>query len=120
MKYTIDQIAQFAKNAGFSGQDLVEAIAICYGESSFDSGSYNPEVEAGTPAGEGSVGLWQIYEKAHPEFTGWDLQDPQVNACAASIVKQRQGWNAWSSYKYGSAGYKTGLGLAENWQKANG
>jgi hypothetical protein len=109
MRFTAQQIATFAKNVGFSGADLKTAVAVCYGESSFNPGEYNPETAAGAPAGKGSVGLWQIYQNAHPEFAGWNLSDPQVNACAARIVWMRSGWNAWASYKLKTTGYQNGL-----------
>ena len=91
-------IARVAKNAGFSGTDLIIAVAVAIAESSGNPQAYNPEVEAGTPSGQGSYGLWQIYLKAHPEFSGQNLYDPQINANAAYRVFQEQGWSAWSTY----------------------
>jgi hypothetical protein len=109
MRFTAAQIAVFAQNAGFSGPDLKTAVAVCFGESSFNDDEYNPEAQAGAPIGKGSVGLWQIFQAAHPEFEGWNLHDPQTNACAARIVWMRSGWNAWSSYKFNTKGYQNGL-----------
>jgi len=93
-------IAQYARNAGFSGPDLVVAVAIAYAESSGNPNAYNPETAAGTPEGLGSYGLWQIYLKAHPEFTGWNLKDPQVNAQAAYSVYEAAGYSfrPWSTF----------------------
>lgn len=96
MQFT--EIAQAAKNAGFTGEDLVIAVAVALAESGGDAQAYNPETAAGTPEGQGSYGLWQIYLKAHPEFLGSNLYDPNVNAQAAYSVWQRSGWGAWSTY----------------------
>jgi len=99
-------IQVYAANAGFSGQDLATAVAIALAES-FPSGnpnSYNPETKAagGTPQGQGSYGLWQIYLKKHPEFAGANLYDPQTNANAAySIYSRRGGFSDWSTYTSG-------------------
>src|SRR5882724_2163480 len=100
-------IQVYAANAGFSGQDLATAVAIALAES-FPSGnpnSYNPETKAagGTPPGQGSYGLWQIYLKKHPEFAGANLYDPQINANAAfSIYSRRGGFSDWSTYTSGA------------------
>lgn len=101
MKYTADQIAPFARNAGFTPDVLEIAIAIALAESGGDPDAYNPETAAGAPAGEGSYGLWQIYRKAHPLFATWNLRDPQTNACAASIVYQsaRNSFGPWSTFQ---------------------
>lgn len=99
-------IATYAANAGFSGQDLATAVAIALAESlpSGNPNSYNPETKAagGTPQGQGSYGLWQIYLKKHPEFAGQNLFDPQTNANAAySIYSRRGGFSDWSTYNSG-------------------
>jgi hypothetical protein len=93
-------IAEWAANAGFSGADLVTAVAIAYAESSGDPSAYNPETAANTPEGQGSYGLWQIYLKAHPEFNGLDLYDPQTNANAAFSVYSAAGnsFKPWSTF----------------------
>jgi hypothetical protein len=99
------QIAYYAQNAGFSGNDLNIAVAIALAES-FPSGnpnSYNPETAAGTPAGEGSYGLWQIYLHAHPEYAGANLYDPQTNANAAyAIYSATGGFSPWATYNSGA------------------
>src|SRR5205807_7428611 len=74
-------IAALAQNAGFSGSDVGVAVAIALAESSGNPGAYNPEplARGGTPPGQGSYGLWQIYLKMHPEFAGQNLYDPATN-----------------------------------------
>src|SRR5579859_6631813 len=104
MRFTAQQIASFASGAGFSGNDLVTAVAIALAESGGDPQQYNPEIKArgGTPPGYGSYGLWQIYRKMHPEFASWNLYDPNQNAAAAYSVYQAQGFAAWSTYTNGA------------------
>jgi Lysozyme like domain len=97
------QIQAVAANAGFSGADLATAVAIALAESnpSGNENSYNPETNApgGTPKGQGSYGLWQIYLKMHPEFAGENLYDPQTNANAAyQIYSAAGGFRPWSTY----------------------
>lgn len=92
-------IAGYAQNAGFSGSDLTMAVAVALAES-----SGNPGVVGDlsiTPGG--SVGLWQINLKYHPEFAGQDLTDPQINANAAYSIYRAAGnsFSPWSTYKNG-------------------
>ena len=93
------QIAQYAANAGFSGDDLAIAVAIALAES---SGNPNANGDTNLTPG-GSVGLWQINLAAHPELAQVDLTDPQTNADAAYAVYAAAGYNfrPWSTYKSG-------------------
>lgn len=97
-------IYSLAINAGFVDPDATTAAAVALAESGGDPQAYNPEVQAGTPAGLGSVGLWQIYLKAHPEYQGVNLNDPQTNANAAFAVYSQAGnsFQPWSTYKSGA------------------
>jgi hypothetical protein len=107
------QIRYYAQNAGFSGSDLDTAVAIALAESSGNARIYNPEPGAagGTPQGQGSYGLWQIYLKDHPEFAGQDLYDPQTNANAAfSVYSSAGGFRPWSTFKTGR--YQAFLGTS--------
>lgn len=106
-------IAGWASSAGFSGQDLVIAVAVAYAESSGDPNAYNPESQVGTPQGQGSYGLWQIYLYKHPEFQGQDLFDPQTNANAAYSVYRQAGnqFTPWSTFNGGQ--YTTYLSQAQ-------
>ena len=97
-------IAIVAKNAGFTGTDLVTAVAVALAESGGNAMAYNPNDPGG------SYGLWQIDLGLHPEFQGENLYDPQTNANAAYSVWQRQGWEGWSTYKNGN--YKLHLPVA--------
>jgi hypothetical protein len=99
------QIQTVAANAGFTGADLATAVAIALAETnpSGNENSYNPETNApgGTPPGQGSYGLWQIYLKKHPEFAGENLLDPQTNANAAFQIYSQQGFAPWATYGSG-------------------
>jgi hypothetical protein len=103
-------IYSLAVNAGFSGADAVTAVAIALAESSGNANAYNPELAAqavnGAPDGQGSAGLWQIYQFAHPEFAGENLYDPQTNANAAFAVYSSAGnsFTPWATFKALSAG----------------
>jgi Lysozyme like domain len=115
MNLTAGQIAQYAAAAGFAGGDLVTAVAIALAESNGNPAAYNPETAAGAPAGQGSVGLWQIFLMMHPEFAGEDLTDPQTNANAAySIYSIAGGFTPWSTYTSGQYGmYETAAMVAQ-------
>lgn len=103
-KLNATQIAQFAANAGFTGDDLATAVAIALAESGGDPSAYNPETAAGTPAGLGSYGLWQVYLKMHPEYTVSQLLDPQTNANAAFAIYSARGgvFTAWTTFTGGA------------------
>ena len=93
-----DQIAMYATNAGFSGNDAVIAVAVALAES---GGNANAMGDNNT-----SVGLWQIHTTAHPEFAGWNLRDPQTNANAAFRVYTAAGGTFvdWTTYNSGKSG----------------
>jgi hypothetical protein len=93
-------LVTLAQNAGFSGADAYIAAAVAMAESSGDPNAYNPETAANTPEGQGSYGLWQIYLKAHPEYSGYNLYDPQTNANAAFEIYSARGgtFAAWSTF----------------------
>jgi hypothetical protein len=102
------QISYYAQNAGFTGQDLITAVAIALAESSGNLNNYNPETAAGAPQGQGSYGLWQIYLYKHPEDAGVNLYDPQTNANAAfAIYSAAGGFSPWTTF--GSGAYQAYL-----------
>jgi hypothetical protein len=105
-KLGASDIATYASSAGFSGNDLVTAVAVALAESGGD-----PSI----PGDNGtSMGLWQIHFTVHPQFNGWDLTDPQTNANAAySLYNARGGtFTDWTTYNTGK--YTTFLGEASN------
>jgi Lysozyme like domain len=104
MKLEIPQLIALAAGAGFVGDDLTTAVSIALAESGGDPNAYNPERAANTPQGAGSFGLWQIYLKAHPEYKGQNLFDPQLNASAAFAVYSAAGnsFRPWSTFGNGA------------------
>jgi len=98
-------IAKYAYQAGFRGQDLIYAVAIALKESGGDVQAYNPELGANTKRGSGSRGLWQIYGQAHPEYNNDSVYDPLENAKAAYAVYSAAGnsFIPWSTWNNGSA-----------------
>ena len=97
-KLDFGDLQTFATTAGFSGSDADTAAAIALAES---SGNPNAVGDLALTPG-GSVGLWQINLKAHPEYTNVDLTDPQTNANAAYAIFQASGFGAWSTYNSGA------------------
>lgn len=92
-------IAQLAANAGFQGNDLVTAVAVALAESGGNPGTVG-DLNI-TPGG--SIGLWQINLKWHPEYTAAELMDPQSNANAAYAIYRAAGstFQPWSTFKNG-------------------
>ncbi len=82
------QVAGYARKAGFKQPALSLAVAVAYAESNFNTEAKNP--------GSTATGLWQILA-SHPEFKGWDLTDPMVNARAAKILWDQSGFKPWAS-----------------------
>jgi len=102
---TPQELARLAYDAGFRGRDLVYAVAIAIRESGGNPRAYNPETAAGTQAGSGSRGLWQIYGTAHPRYNNESAFDPATNARAAYEVYREAGnrFTPWSTWNNGSA-----------------
>jgi hypothetical protein len=103
-KLNFSDLVGLAQNAGFSGDDANTAAAIALAES-----SGNPSAVGDlnvTPGG--SIGLWQINLKAHPEYTASQLTDPATNASAAyAIYSAAGGFSPWTTYNSGA--YETYL-----------
>lgn len=114
MALTALQVAAAAYIGGFSGNDVVEAVKVAYGES-----SWNPQAKNSC-----CYGLWQINANAHKDLMKkykWD--NPADNARMANIIFQKGagilhpmgGWctsgkppsgcNPWQAY--GNSNYKS-------------
>ena len=110
---TGEDVARYAYNAGFRGENLVKAVAIAYRESRWNAGSYNPN--AATK--DLSFGLMQINmidnlgPSRRTQFgisSNEELYDPAVNMRAA--FKMSSGgtdFYAWGSYKGKDPMYST-------------
>lgn len=100
MNKGIVNIATVAKNAGFSGKDLITAVAVALAESNGNAMAVGDTNLA--PSNGPSYGLWQINIAKHAEFQGENLFDPQTNANGAySIWQQAGGWGPWSTFTKG-------------------
>ncbi len=94
-----EQIALVAKKAGFSGENLVIAVAVAMAESGSNADAI----------GRNTYGLWQILSYAHPNMidpaspdaSRWF--DPYVNAGFAwSISNHGATWRPWAVYTSGA------------------
>lgn len=108
-----NEIAYYAKAAGFSAGEVGLATAIALAESGGNTRAHN------TRPPDNSYGLWQINMYGtlavgrRVQFgiaTNDQLFDPAVNARAALSIRRGQGWTAWSVYTNGA--YKKHLTAA--------
>lgn len=109
-KYTPEQIATFAKEAGFSGSGLSTITAIALAES-----NGNPTAMCVNCAGvpEHSVGLTQINILAHPQYNQSQLMNPYQNMLAAfQISNGGTNFSPWTTYTKGT--YKKYLSEVES------
>lgn len=96
-------LADYARKAGFSGEDLVTAVAIAIAESSGDPNARGDLRDPYDPSTATSYGLWQIHWTVHPETFMNDpaeLFDPQRNAYAAFTIYNKAGrtFRDWSTF----------------------
>jgi peptidoglycan hydrolase CwlO-like protein len=99
---TPEQIAFVAQKAGFTGQNLIIAVAVALAESGGDA------YAEGDVAIGGSFGLWQVFCMAHPDLippsnpdsVAW--YDPYQNAQFAYQISGGSNWYPWSTYKHGT------------------
>lgn len=100
------QIAEYAHDAGFRGQDLTVAVAVALAESGGDTRAHNP-----VPPDD-SYGLWQInmHGRLGPDRrdqfdldSDRELFDPEENARAAWAISGRgDSFEPWSTYTNGA------------------
>lgn len=93
-KLSAAEIAQVARGAGFTGDNLATAVAVALAESSGRTSAVSPT---------GCChGLWQINVNVHP-YTKTQMQDPAQNAAAAwKISNSGTNWKPWSAYNNGA------------------
>jgi hypothetical protein len=99
---TPEQIAIVAQEAGFTGHNLVIAVAVALAESGGNANAVG-DVTIG-----GSFGLWQVFCKAHPHLippttpdsVAW--YDPYQNAKWAYEISGGDNWRPWSTFKHGT------------------
>ena len=100
------QIAEYAHDAGFRGQDLTVAVAVAMAESGGDTRAHNP-----VPPDD-SYGLWQINmigslgPARRDQFdldSNRELFDPEENAKAAwAISGHGESFRPWTTYTSGA------------------
>ncbi|HET6914752.1 MAG TPA: hypothetical protein VFH56_01550 [Acidimicrobiales bacterium] len=113
--YTVADLWDVARNAGFSPAQSVIAVAISLAEDS----QMNPNATNHNANGTVDHGAWQIND-ANSDIIAkygnpYNLQD---NARMAYAVYRRQGWRAWSTYNSGA--YKAHLPEAKAVAKQKG
>lgn len=99
MNLDIEQLKALA-SSHFDASDVPTAAAIAMAES-----SGNPDALGDTLITTGgSVGLWQVNLRWHPEYTADQLRDPVQNAAAAFKVYTEAGnsFEPWSTFKSGA------------------
>lgn len=107
VRLTPAQIAQYARQAGFTGDALTTIVAIALAESSGETAARNPN-------GEESRGLTQINvaPNANPRYAGYDLYDPLVNMQVAyEMSAGGRNFRPWTTYsgstRHGAARHYT-------------
>lgn len=101
---SMHEIAQLAKDAGVSCEQLAVATAIAMAESNGNPSakSYNKKTK-GCPSGSLDRGLWQINDCYHPEVDDGCAYDASCNAEAMfTISSSGTKWSPWSTYKNGA------------------
>lgn len=105
MQLTPDQVAAYAYQAGFRGQNLVTAVAIAAAESTLNPNANNHA---------GALGLWQIESLHVPAGKNPDiLFNPLTNAQYAYKLSGGSNFSAWQTYEYPPYPYKQYLGVAQ-------
>lgn len=91
-------LGRWAADAGFSGDDLVIAVAVALAESGGRSDAVGTNGD-----GTRDYGAWQINDRAHADlfdrFPQWGYGPD--NARMAHAVWAASGWSAWTTYKNG-------------------
>lgn len=101
------QLAKLAKDTGFTGDGLVNAVAVALAESN----GYTKALLVNENCTR-DRGLWQINDYWHPEISEQQALDPVQNAKAAyDISDQGTDWDQWSTWENGA--YKDYLPDAE-------
>lgn len=110
------EVAGYAKGTGFSGNGLVNAVAIALTESGGKTDAVNVNTDAYRSRDRG---LWQINDHWHPEVSDAVAFSPAGNAAAAyRISSQGRAWSQWTTYTSGD--YKANLGRAQTAVNAGG
>ena len=94
--FTKDDLVALCTQTGFA--DPNQAAAISMAES-----HGQPEVTSANPDGGTNIGLFQIDDKAHPQYDSAKLRQPGYNAQAAyEISNGGTNWGAWQTFVEGT------------------
>ena len=96
------EVAQYARAAGFGGDDLITAVAIAMAESRWNTGAENFEdrdlsyglmqINMKGALGPDRIGRWNFLNKNE------DLYDPAINMRAAYALYRDSGFQHWTSF----------------------
>jgi hypothetical protein len=89
--------AAAARAAGFTGADLLTAVAVAGAESGWRANATHLNADGST-----DYGMWQINSSHATLLASGDWQDPYSNARMAMGVFRSQGWAAWSTFASGA------------------
>lgn len=114
MRLSPNEIAHVAQAAGFTGDDLVTAVAVCLAESDGETTAMGRSKAIDSNTGNRDHGLWQISNKWHQRNgdgtpgkllkAGNTWRDPFVNARLAKQIYDGAGhkFTPWSVFNSGS------------------
>lgn len=98
-------IVDAARDAGFTGENLIIAVAVALAESGGDPRAVSPPNTVGKAAGSRDHGLWQINDYYH-SFDKVLIYNAEYNAKQAFRIftagPPRNSWNPWSTYRNGA------------------
>ncbi len=98
---TREQIADYARRAGFPEAAINTMVAIALAESRGNPEAHCFNCVPGVQ--EDSRGLWQINVRAHPEYASQNLSDPLTNAKAAlDISRGGTKFTPWTTFTSGA------------------
>jgi hypothetical protein len=95
--YSAVQIAELARNAGFSGTDWVIAVAVAEAESVGWTRARLINTDCSVDRG-----LWQINSFWHGEVSDSCAFDPACNAQGTHTIWANGGWGQWVTYANGA------------------
>jgi Lysozyme like domain len=97
MIFSLAQLQALAASVGFPDPNLAAAVAMA--ESGGNSDAHG-DLQYG---GDGSIGLWQIFTVAHPQYSSAQLYDPTFNAKAAYATSSGgTNWKPWTTFRNGA------------------
>jgi hypothetical protein len=95
--YSAVQIAQLARDAGFTGNDWVISVAVAEAESLGWTRARLINTDCSVDRG-----LWQINSYWHGEVSDSCAFDPPCNARGAHTIWANGGWTQWTTYNNGA------------------